>query len=395
MISQEHKKHTELTKPSQGNFGRNEWAILGTPCAAIKKMAEEIISNLSASYKCAYVDAAHAKENEDTPLPGRLAAGAFAEYSDKINHHEFAFNQSFNAFKFRKIFSDADFILVNGNHQEAKSQVVVIDRMKEASLKKKLKRLTDVQLFLLTEGEEAVFDFVKEAIPHWEKIPIYRLNEKEKIISFFREKMKLATPKLNGLVLAGGKSLRLGTDKGKINWHGKEQRIHVAELLQSFCDEVFISCREEQQSEIESSFKILTDTFIGLGPYGAILSAFREQPNAAWFVVACDLPLLDDSTMRFLVDHRDLSSTGTTFESPYDGLPEPLITIWEPKSYPVLLSFLSQGYSCPRKALINSESTIVKAPNADALMNVNTQEEFQTAKELLQRKENEVKAVVS
>src|SRR6187455_1578284 len=124
MISQEHKKHTELTKPSQGNFGRNEWAILGTPCADLKKIAEEIIRNLSAAYKCAYVDAAHAKENEDTPLPGRLAAGAVAEYSDKINHHEFAFNQPFNAFRFRKLFSDADFILVNGNHQEAKSQVV-------------------------------------------------------------------------------------------------------------------------------------------------------------------------------------------------------------------------------------------------------------------------------
>ena len=395
MISQEHKKHTELTKPSQGNFGRNEWAILGTPCAVIKKMAEEIISNLSASYKCAYVDAAHAKENEDVPLSGRLAAGAFAEYSDKINHHEFTFNQSFNLFRFRKLFSDADFILVNGNHQEAKSQVVVIDKVKEASLRRKLKRLTDVQLFLLTDGEEDIFDFVKEAIPHWEKIPVCRLNDNEKIIAFFKKKMESATPKLNGLVLAGGKSLRLGTDKGKINWHGKEQRIHMAELLQSFCEEVFISCRKEQQSEIEGDFRTLTDTFIGLGPYGAILSAFREQPNAAWFVVACDLPLLDQSTVRFLVEHRNLSSTGTTFESPYDGLPEPLITIWEPKSYPLLLSFLSQGYSCPRKALINSEATIVKAPVPHALMNVNTKEEFQRAKELLQRKENEVKAAIS
>jgi molybdenum cofactor guanylyltransferase len=393
MISQEHKKHTELVKPTQGNFGRNEWAILGTPCPVIKILAEEIIRNLSADYKCAYVDAAHAKENEAAPLPGRLASGAFAEYADKINHHEFAFRQSFNSFQFRKLFSDADFILVNGNHQEAKSQVVVIDKVKDTSLRKKLKRLTDVQLFLLADGEEIIFDFVKEAVPHWEKIPVCRLNEKEKIISFFREKMKLLTPKLNGLVLAGGKSLRLGTDKGKINWHGKEQRYYLTEALQSFCEEVFISCREEQQSEIKSGFKTLTDTFIGLGPYGAILSAFREQPNAAWFVVACDLPLLDKSTMRFLVEHRNLSSMGTTFESPYDGLPEPLITIWEPKSYPLLLSFLSQGYSCPRKALINSDSTVIKAPNAEALMNVNTQAEFQKVKEILQRIEKDVKAM--
>ena len=388
MISQEHKKHTELTKPSQGNFGRNEWAILGTPCSTIKKLAEEIIHELYSSYKCAYVDAAHAKDDEETKLSGRLSAGAIAEYSDRINHHEFAFNQSLSPFQFRKIFSEADFILLNGNHQEAKSQVVVIDKVKEASLRRKLNRLKDVQLFLLAEGDEEIFDFVKEAIPQWKQIPVYRIEEKEKILSFFKEKMKLASPKLNGLVLAGGKSLRLGTDKGKINWHGKEQRYYIAEVLQKFCDEVFISCREDQQSEIDSNYKTLTDTFTGLGPYGAILSAFREQPNAAWFVVACDLPLLDEATMRFLVEHRNLSSTGTTFESPWDGLPEPLITIWEPKGYPTLLSFLSQGYSCPRKALINSYATILKPPIPEALMNVNTQEELTRAKELLEKKEN-------
>jgi len=385
MISQEHKKHTELMKPHLGNFGRNEWAILGTPCASIKRLSEEIISELSQSYKCAYADAAHPKENENDSLPGRLSAGAFAEYSDKINHHELAISQSLNPFQFRKLFSDADFVLVNGNHQEAKSQVVVIDKVKEVSLKKKLNRLTDVQLFLLAEGESEVWDFVKEAVPNWNSIPVYCVDEKEKIISFFREKMKAATPRLNGLVLAGGKSLRLGTDKGRINWHGKEQRYYVADLLQKFCDQVFISCREEQQMEIDTSYKTLADTFIGLGPYGAILSAFREQPDSSWLVVACDLPLLDENTIRFLIDHRNLSSTGTTFESPWDGLPEPLITIWEPKSYSTLLSFLSQGYSCPRKALINSYATILKPPVPEALMNVNTKEEMGKAYEMLRR----------
>jgi len=385
MISQEHKKHADLTKPIQGNFGRNEWAILGTPCSSIKVLAEEIIAELSKSYQCAYVDATHSKENENGALPGRLAAGAFAEYSDKINHHDFVFNQPINAFQYRKIFSDADFILVNGNHQEAKAQIVVIDKVKEASLRKKINRLKNVQLFLLAEGEKDLFDFVKEAIPGWEKIPLYHIDEKEKIISFFKEKMKAATPKLNGLVLAGGKSLRLGIDKGTINWHGKEQRYYLADLLQKFCNEVYISCREEQQGEIESQYQTLTDTFFGLGPYGAILSAFREQPNVAWLVIACDLPLVDEDIIRFLADNRNLSSTGTTFESPFDGLPEPLITIWEPKSYPTLLSFLSQGYSCPRKALINSNSTVLKPSNPEALMNVNTQEEYQRVQELLKQ----------
>jgi molybdopterin-guanine dinucleotide biosynthesis protein A len=87
-----------------------------------------------------------------------------------------------------------------------------------------------------------------------------------------------------------GKSLRMGYDKSSIEWHGKEQRYYMADLLKQYCDEVFISCRADQQNEMDSHYKTLPDTFVDLGPYGAILSAFREKPDAAWLVVACDLP---------------------------------------------------------------------------------------------------------
>ena len=76
----------------------------------------------------------------------------------------------------------------------------------------------------------------------------------------------------------------------------------------------------------------------------------------------------------------------TAFESPYNSLPEPLITIWEPKSYPVLLSFLSQGYNCPVKALRNSDTSILQPPNPEALTNVNTREELEKVQQVLQKK---------
>ncbi len=80
-----------------------------------------------------------------------------------------------------------------------------------------------------------------------------------------------------------------------------------------------------------------------------------------------------------------MNAMATTFQSPFDGLPEPLITIWEPKSYEVLLSFLSNGYTCPRKVLIKSESAhILQPPDANALMNVNTPEDFKKAEQIIQ-----------
>ncbi|WP_223558549.1 NTP transferase domain-containing protein [Chryseobacterium lathyri] len=192
-------------------------------------------------------------------------------------------------------------------------------------------------------------------------------------------------PKLNGLILAGGKSQRMGNPKDKINWHGKEQRYFAADLLAPFCEEVFISCRQDQLENSDTDYKALTDTFLNMGPFGGILSALRSQRDKAWLVVACDLPLLDKKSLEFLIENRNTEKVATTYESPFDGLPEPLITIWEPKSYPLLLNFLGSGNTCPRKVLINSDTLILKPGNPEALMNVNTPEDMAKAKEILRK----------
>jgi molybdenum cofactor guanylyltransferase len=59
--------------------------------------------------------------------------------------------------------------------------------------------------------------------------------------------------------------------------------------------------------------------------------------------------------------------------------PEPLITIWEPRAYPLLLQFLSQGYSCPRKVLINSDVELLQVPDVQAIQNVNYPEQRDAA----------------
>lgn len=386
MTIKEHKKHNDLAKPSYGYYCRNEWAIVGTQCSVTRSLAGEVIKALSPQYKCVYADAKHAAENEEIIFLPYLESKAIAEYTNHLKYHQFNFTAAFNKFQYRPLFNDADMILVNGNHFEAKSQVVVIDESKKASLKKRLSQLTNVELILLADPEMEVFDFIKGSLPLWNQLPVYKLNETRKIIEFFKNKLEQSKPLLNGLVLAGGKSERMGYDKGMIAWHGKEQQYYLADLLENLCNDVYISCRPDQQKAVDSKYQTLPDTFTGLGPYGAILTAFREKPDVAWLVVACDLPLLDTETLQDLKDHRNISSIATTFESPFNSLPEPLITIWEPKSYPVLLSFLSQGYSCPVKALRNNDTTVLKTHNPEALTNVNTREEFEKVQQLLRKK---------
>jgi molybdopterin-guanine dinucleotide biosynthesis protein A len=380
----EHKKHTALIRPALGNFGRNEWGIVGAPCRVIKTLAEAIITALSPQEKIAYVDALHSDEPSEGSA--RLAAGAAMEYTAQANQRQLNYNGELNNFQNRVLFNQSDLILINGNHHQVQKQVVIIDSNKKASLQKRLSQLTDVKLFLLADGDSEIFDFVKEAIPNYQQTPVYRLSDTGTIIQFFQQQLQQTQPELYGLVLAGGKSERMGQDKGAINWHQKEQRYYMADLLKNYTNHVYISCRADQQQEVDAAYQTLPDSFKGMGPFGAILSAFREQPEKAWLVVACDLPLLDQPTLDFLVAHRQPSAIATTFKSDYNGFPEPLITIWEPKSYAVLLSFLAQGYSCPRKVLINSDTHVLDAPQTEALTNVNTPEEFERVQALLQQK---------
>ncbi len=367
---EKHQKHAKLEKPLLGDFARNEWAIIGTPCGNIQNLAQALKEQAPPQYKIAYIDADHKAGDEGTNLPFAL------EYTDKIGYHRLDFNAQLTPFQFRALLNGMDVALVNGNHFSAKRQIIVLDPKKMESLSRKLDRLTAVDLFLTVNNDETeIPHFLKKHLPNWVGIPIFNINETEKIANFIVSKIQI--PPLKSLILVGGKSTRMGSDKAFLDYHGKPQYAFLADILRGMGIETFISCRAEQVSQFIDNQNIIADTFLDLGPFGAILSAFREDPNAAWLVLACDLPLLDAETLQFLIDNRNSHLTATSFKSPEskEGFPEPLIAIWEPRAYPTLLQFLAQGISCPRKVLINSEIELLTPSVPQALTNVNTLEE--------------------
>jgi molybdopterin-guanine dinucleotide biosynthesis protein A len=377
-----HQKHAAITRPSYGHFARQEWAFIGAPCGVIQKLAFALISRLREHYRFGYVDADHAGADAELEQ-GRdphsaLAHGARQEYTDKISFQRFDQEGDLNPFFFRQYFNAQDAVLVNGNHFEAKRQIVLIDPRKEASLQKKLDRLKDVACIVLTDAQTDVYPFLQDHL-QGNLPPVFKLEEEAALADFLLEQLQRSQAPLYGLVLAGGRSTRMGQDKSLINYHGKAQREYLADLLSQWCSKTYISCRTDQVEDIGGLYTPLADTFLDLGPYGAILSAFRKHPDSAWLVIACDLPHLDEATLEQLVAQRNPSKVATTFQSPFDQFPEPLITIWEPKSYPLLLQFMAQGYTCPRKVLLNTEIELLQAENQRALENVNQPEELERA----------------
>ncbi|GAB2940908.1 hypothetical protein GCM10027048_01640 [Hymenobacter coalescens] len=376
-----HQKHAALARPDIGEFGRHELGILGAPCGVIKDLAARLLPLLTPALRVAYVDADHAAgDAADAGGPGGadaiLHAGAAAELTDKIHFRRLDVRRGMDKFIQPQWLNEQSLVLVNGNHFRARQQVVIIDPRKP--LDKKLDRLTDVRLVLLSEGQTGLPEVLRQHLGA-AAVPVLPLADTGAIAAWVGQWLQRHQPPLRGLVLTGGRSQRMQEDKGRLRYHGREQQEHAAALLAPFCQDVFISCRPGQAADLPAGLAALPDQFLDLGPLSGLLTAFRHDPNAAWLVVACDLPFLTEQTLRHLVAHRHAGRAATAFQSPDNEFPEPLITIWEPRSYPVLLQFLGLGYSCPRKVLINADAEVLPAPAPAELRNVNTPAERDAA----------------
>ena len=377
-------KHAALARPDLGEFGRHELAILGAPCGDIQVLVARLLPHLAPALRVAYVDADHAASDAATeahdllatephPAPHVAENGLSAELVDKITHRQLNLTRVLDKFSQPELLAHESVVLVNGNHFRARQQVVIVDPRKP--LDKKLDRLTDVRLILLAEGQADLPAVLAEHLSTAPLPPVLRLTDLVGIATFIRQWYLLAVPVLRGLVLAGGRSERMRIDKGALHYHALDQRQHTAALLDEFCSDVRVSVRPDQAADLPAGLVPLPDTFLNLGPLGGLLSAFQADPNAAWLVLACDLPFLTRTTLEFLVTHRQPARAATALHSPWNDFPEPLVTIWEPRSYGQLLRFLSLGYSCPRKALINSDIELLTPPVPAELRNVNTPEE--------------------
>ncbi|MCF6181907.1 NTP transferase domain-containing protein [Lutibacter sp.] len=362
-----HQKHAKLGLRNNNNFAPNEIAIVGTKCNEVSKLVQQVSEKLT-NYKLAYFDASHSKDER------------------KQNVEEFVFNANgnitinsignLNKFNQRIQFSQYDFVFINGNHYQATKQILVLDNEKEASVLKRLEQLNNIQFVIKLTEDAKYFDFLLEKNPQIKNLKCYKVSEIDKISKHIENLIQEKIAAIQGLVLAGGKSTRMGTDKGTLYFYGKNQRDVAIELLEKNHLKTYLSVRKEQDITIENK---IVDTFIGLGPFGAICSAFQSNPNVAWLVLATDLPFVDDKVIQKLLKYRNPSKAATTIKGKGKQFPEPLITLWEPKSYPLLLNYLAQGYSCPRKVLINSEVEIIEVED-DLIRNINTPEEFKKAK---------------
>ncbi len=184
----------------------------------------------------------------------------------------------------------------------------------------------------------------------------------------------MSAPEVFGLVLAGGHSRRFGRDKAVVSVAGEVLLDRTVRLLEQCLSRVYVSARAEQKNEpYRNRHALILDRYTGLGPASGILSAHAEYPQAAWLVVACDLPQLDRQTVDTLLQARTAGCPAVAYKSVADGLPEPLCALYEPGTLARFRERIEQGAKPgARGLLMDIDARLVDLQTKNALHNMNT-----------------------
>ena len=143
---------------------------------------------------------------------------------------------------------------------------------------------------------------------------------------------------LTGIILAGGKSLRMGTDKALIEINGQSMIKKAYLLLKDLCDEIILSTTG---SYFFKGIKKVSDEKPGLGPIGGIYSCLKQSGTDKNLVLAVDIPFVNQDILKFLIENIDNSDV--IFPLNELGKIEPLCAIYSKSILPAIEKMIQQG----------------------------------------------------
>lgn len=154
-----------------------------------------------------------------------------------------------------------------------------------------------------------------------------------------------------GVVLAGGRSSRMGRDKALLRPFGDSSPPMLAttwRLVTQCASPCWVSCAPGQPY---AGYPCLFDDEKGQGPLSGVTVALRSARAAscdAVLTLPCDLPFMDVDTLRALLSAHDQSATDNlvTMYSASSGRAETLVAVYATAALPFLESALSSGRRC-------------------------------------------------
>ena len=190
--------------------------------------------------------------------------------------------------------------------------------------------------------------------------------------------------KITGIILAGGKNLRMGKNKAFLEVNGERIIDRTRNLFLELFDEVLL-VTNRLPDYLDLNLRMVADLYTGKGALGGVYTGLFHASHSHAFVAACDMPFLNRDLIRHLID----LSPGYDIVIPktQDGW-QPLHAIYSQKCLPFMEELIRQDnlkiidfFHRVKKREVPTEEILPLDPNLTSFLNVNTPEELARIKD--------------
>ena len=191
------------------------------------------------------------------------------------------------------------------------------------------------------------------------------------------QKLVSAVEQPGVLILAGGRSTRMGRDKAAVSVQGKTMLQRAVDFWHGMLPHapIYIAAGQpEHLPQLPEGTKAVYDQLPDRGPMGGLQAAFRETGCELLWVSAVDMPLLGQEAVSLLEKKRCHCEDACIFTR--GGRPEPLLGLYRSTCLPRIDQLLAQGENRMSSLLSSMRTTTVPLPNQDWVRNVNTPDDL-------------------
>lgn len=179
---------------------------------------------------------------------------------------------------------------------------------------------------------------------------------------------------LTGIILAGGKSSRMGREKGLLLLDHKPFVQHIAEALQPLVQEIIIVGDHNEYDQF--GYKRVQDIFKNAGPVGGLYAGLLSSTTSGNFVISCDVPLITTALLSKLLDSEEEYFDVIQFETEDKSMP--LIALYKKRCAAKCKKQLETGEKRLRKLVASLSTKSIPVDEKEYLLvsNINTPEDL-------------------
>ncbi|MDP2722983.1 MAG: molybdenum cofactor guanylyltransferase [Bacteroidales bacterium] len=146
---------------------------------------------------------------------------------------------------------------------------------------------------------------------------------------------------LTGIVLSGGKSRRMGKEKGLCHFRGKALITYAIDTLKPLCRTLIISANDKIDQYELLDYRVISDEIPDAGPIGGLYSCLRQSQSAINLVISCDTPFVTIEVYQELLKYsHDYQAVVPIHEN---GFIEPLTACYHLSCISVVQQQLTAG----------------------------------------------------